>query len=1792
MKKSFLIFFGFLSFLMTATNFYSQISTSGSETIVNTTTANDQKEPAVAMDSSGNYVVVWSSQVQDGMDYGVFFQRYNNSGTPIGSETQVNVTTNHGQRKPDVAMNPDGSFVITWQSNFEDTDGSGVWFALYDNTGSLIQRNRVNDSSADEQMDPTVAMRYDGYFVVGYSDDGQDGNNWGVSFQGFSSTGVAQFGEKVPNSTTLGYQGLPDVAIDSAGNYTWVWQSENNDGSGMGIFMQRYDKNNNTIGSETQVNTTTSGNQQEPSIAIDRNGNTLICWSSYGQDSDQYGIVGQLYDNNGNTVGGEIQINTTTADVQDNADVSVSYDGTFFVSWTSFNQDGDKAGVYMQGISTNGSFYGTETLINSTTNNYQQLPAIASYKNTDDLVVVWQSGLHQGVGQDGDDYGVYMQRFSIADITDPVANCQNISVYLNGSGNVSISGSDLDNGSTDNVGIATYTPSISSFSCTEIGTNSVTLTVADAAGNTDNCTSTVTVLDTVSPIASCQNITVYLNAAGNATITAADIDNGSTDNCSTVNLAADITTFTCSEVGANTVTLTVTDGSSNTSSCTSTVTVLDTISPTVSCQNITAYLNASGSTTITANDLDNGSSDNCSTVNLSADITTFSCSETGANTVTLTATDGSTNTATCSSTVTVLDTISPIASCQNITVYLNATGNATITPADIDNGSTDNCSTVNLAADITTFTCSEVGANTVTLTVTDGSSNTANCTSTVTVLDTVSPTASCQNITVYLSSTGTATITAADIDNGSSDNCSTVNLSADITAFTCSEVGANTVTLTATDGASNSSTCTSTVTVLDTISPIASCQNITVYLDAAGNATITPADVDNGSSDNCGVTSLLTDITTFTCSEIGTNTVTLTVTDGSSNTASCSSTVTVLDTISPTASCQNITVYLSSTGTASITAADIDNGSSDNCTVASLVADITTFTCSEIGANSVTLTVTDGSSNSNTCTSTVTVLDTISPVPSLTLLANITSECAITSLTNPTVTDNCSGTITITNDASLPISGDGTTIVTWTYDDGNGNTSTQTQNVIIDDITAPVPVITSLTDITSECTVTTLTAPTATDNCAGTVTVTNNATLPISGEGTTIVTWTYDDGNGNTSTQTQNVIIDDVTAPVADNAILTDITAECSVTALIAPSATDNCGGTVTVSHDATLPISGEGTTTVVTWTYDDGNGNTSTQTQNVIIDDITVPVVSCPINQTESPDANCQFTLIDYTGLTSVTDNCSTASTITQSPAPGTIITGTTTIWMIGNDGNGNTDSCSFDVILSDIVAPTAVCQDVNVYLDITGNITINDDILDGGSSDNCSGLSFSAAQSTFNCNELGTNTIVLTVTDGNSNTATCSSTITVIDTVAPTPDVITLLDATGECNVSLTAPVATDNCNGAITATTTDPINYNTEGTYVVTWNYEDALGNTSSQTQNVIVDDITPPLISCLSDTSYLVITGSCDTTVSGLIPIGISDNCTTSPTLTYSLTGATTGSGNGNVDGLIFSAGITNVTYTVDDGNGNTTDCNFNVTVIDNEAPTITCNGDLEVSFDESCAFTLLDYTSNAVTSDNCALTITQSPAIGTSITSTTIITLIATDPSGNADSCTFNITPVDNTPPTITCLQDETVYLDQNCEVILEDYTQLASVNENCGGVVTITQSPLPGQIYTISGTMKIVLYAEDIVGNIDSCDFTLTIDADENSGCQQSLIVSDLLTPNGDGQNDTWKIKEPSYVDGCDVSIYNRWGQKVYQTTSYQNEWDGTKNGVNLPDGAYFYVIECDGEVAYKGPITLMRLAK
>ncbi len=168
--------------------------------------------------------------------------------------------------------------------------------------------------------------------------------------------------------------------------------------------------------------------------------------------------------------------------------------------------------------------------------------------------------------------------------------------------------------------------------------------------------------------------------------------------------------------------------------------------------------------------------------------------------------------------------------------------------------------------------------------------------------------------------------------------------------------------------------------------------------------------------------------------------------------------------------------------------------------------------------------------------------------------------------------------------------------------------------------------------------------------------------------------------NYNLSYVAGTFVIDDNTAPVADVATLSDITAGCEVTSLTAPTATDNCTGLVTGATTTTLPITTQGTT-VVTWTYDDGNGNTFTQTQNVIIDDVSNPTITCPSDINQSVDAGLCTASGILLGTPITGDNCSVASVTNDAPV--TFLVGTTVVTWTVTDIAGNTATCPQNVVI-----------------------------------------------------------------------------------------------------------------------------------------------------------------------------------------------------------------------------------------------------------------------------------------------------------------------------------------------------------------------------------------------------------------------------------------------------------------------------------------------------------------------------
>ncbi|GAB3852011.1 hypothetical protein GCM10028822_19260 [Hymenobacter terrigena] len=530
-----------------------------------------------------------------------------------------------------------------------------------------------------------------------------------------------------------------------------------------------------------------------------------------------------------------------------------------------------------------------------------------------------------------------------------------------------------------------------------------------------------------------QNVTVAVNTGGlcNTTVTTTD---GTTASAHIV-----ITGSACN-AGSHPLVLTATDNGSPTGVTTVTLNVV-----VASCCNLQLSVSPTPVACPGGSDgaLDLAVSNGVAplTYRWSNGATTQDLANVPAGSYTVTVTDANNCSATATYTLGQQDDVAPTVLTRNITLPLNAAGTATLTPADVDNGSTDNC-TFALALDRTAFDCSNLGPNTVTLTATDAAGHVSSMPATVTVVDTLLPTITAP--AAVAATTDSGQCSASGVALGSpivGDNCAGAVVTNNAPAVF--PKGLTTVTWTATDASGNVATATQAVTVTDTTAPTAVAQNVTVQLDATGSASITAAQVDNGSADACGIATVTVSPNTFTCSNIGPNTVTLTVTDTDGNVSTATATATVVDNAAPTVRTRPVTLYLNAAGQATLTAAQVNNGSSDACGVAAVSVGTTSFGCANLGANNVTVTVTDTHGNVASGSVVVTVADTIAPTmtklpANISTMAIINNCSAIVRWTNPLIADNCGATLTSSHPSgsAFPV---GTTTVVLTATDLAGN---------------------------------------------------------------------------------------------------------------------------------------------------------------------------------------------------------------------------------------------------------------------------------------------------------------------------------------------------------------------------------------------------------------------------------------------------------------------------------------------------------------------------------------------------------------------------------------------------------------------------------------------------------------------------------------------------------------------------------------------------------------------------------
>lgn len=374
---------------------------------VNAYTTGHQSGARIAADQAGNYVIVWASSGQDGDQLGIYGQRYNASDVAQGGEFRVNTYTTGNQSNPAVAMDGSGNFVVSWDSYGQDGSETGIYAQRYSAAGEpLGSEFRVNTYTNRYQSNPSVAMDEAGDTVIAWQSYGQDGDQFGIYAQRYNAAGVAQNGEFHVSTYTTNSQTLPSVAISQNGDFVIAWQSFTQDGSGSGVYGQRFDAAGIPQAGEFRINSYTTGSQSTASVGMDQSGNFVVAWTSNNQDSStSQGIFAQRYNATGVAQGSEFQVNTYTSQDQKIPALSMDKAGDFAIVWSSLNQDGDIYEIFGQRYNATGVEQGREFHVNTFTTGSQKGPAVA-LDSAGDFWVTWQSS-----AQDGSGYGIYRQRY-------------------------------------------------------------------------------------------------------------------------------------------------------------------------------------------------------------------------------------------------------------------------------------------------------------------------------------------------------------------------------------------------------------------------------------------------------------------------------------------------------------------------------------------------------------------------------------------------------------------------------------------------------------------------------------------------------------------------------------------------------------------------------------------------------------------------------------------------------------------------------------------------------------------------------------------------------------------------------------------------------------------------------------------------------------------------------------------------------------------------------------------------------------------------------------------------------------------------------------------------------------------------------------------------------------------------------------------------------------------------------------------------------------------------------------
>jgi hypothetical protein len=271
---------------------------------------------------------------------------------------------------------------------------------------------RVNSYTSGEQSYPAVAMDGGGGFVVVWLAVGRDGSGNGIFAQRYSSAGAAQAVEFQVNSYTSDAQSRPAIGMAPDGRFVVAWQSNLQDGGSYGVFGRRFDAAGVPQAAELQLNAFFTGVQASPTVALDAAGDFVVAWDSNGQDGSSYGVFGRRFNASGVAQASEFEVNLTTAGAQQRPKAAMDGNGDFVIAWQAV--DGAGTGIFARRFDAAGNGLGGELQVDLYSATGEAFPAIGM-NATGEFVIAWRS-----ITEDGNGGGVFARRFDAAGVPQPV----------------------------------------------------------------------------------------------------------------------------------------------------------------------------------------------------------------------------------------------------------------------------------------------------------------------------------------------------------------------------------------------------------------------------------------------------------------------------------------------------------------------------------------------------------------------------------------------------------------------------------------------------------------------------------------------------------------------------------------------------------------------------------------------------------------------------------------------------------------------------------------------------------------------------------------------------------------------------------------------------------------------------------------------------------------------------------------------------------------------------------------------------------------------------------------------------------------------------------------------------------------------------------------------------------------------------------------------------------------------------------------------------------------------------